>query len=149
MKTQVPKDYAYRLKNLRKKNNLTQTELAERLGVSFASINRWENEQAKPNGLAWRKIERAEVLGLTAFDEGPIHTVQEDKQGYEVVSPQVHDLDFTTPPEIILTVAEGYRLAFGHQFNPAFATETSIIDPLPHQRVAVYEHMLPQPRLRL
>jgi superfamily II DNA or RNA helicase/DNA-binding XRE family transcriptional regulator len=148
LKTQVPKDYAYRIKNLRKKNDLTQTGLAERLGVSFASINRWENEQAKPNGLAWRKIERAEVLGLQAFDEGPVHAVREDKQGYAVVSAKVPDLDFTTPPEIILTVAEGYRLAFGHQYNPAFATETSIIDPLPHQRIAVYEHMLPQPRLR-
>ena len=53
-----------------------------------------------------------------------------------------------TPYEIVRTVAEGYRLAYAHQFNPRFATESSLIDPLPHQRVAVYEHMLPQPRLR-
>ncbi len=45
-------------------------------------------------------------------------------------------------------VAEGERLAYGHLFNPAFATETSLIDPLPHQRIAVYDAMLPQPRLR-
>ena len=32
--------------------------------------------------------------------------------------------------------------------NPFFATETSRIDPLPHQHLAVYEHMLNQPRLR-
>ena len=33
-------------------------------------------------------------------------------------------------------------------FNPAFATEVSQIDPLPHQRIAVYEHMLKQFPLR-
>ncbi|MGI8927599.1 MAG: helicase-related protein [Tepidiformaceae bacterium] len=32
--------------------------------------------------------------------------------------------------------------------NAAFATELSRIDPLPHQRLAVYEQMLPQARLR-
>jgi superfamily II DNA or RNA helicase len=45
-------------------------------------------------------------------------------------------------------VAEGERLAFGHLFNPAFAVETSLIDPLPHQRIAVYQQLLPQSRLR-
>ena len=43
---------------------------------------------------------------------------------------------------------EAERLAHGYLFNPAFATETSLIDPLPHQRIAVYEHMLAQSRLR-
>ncbi len=148
MKLQVPKDYASRIKILRKKNNLTQTELANQLGVSFASINRWENEQAKPNMLAWRKIERAEVFGLVGFDDTPAHLIGDEKPVYEVAAPNTPDLDFSTPSDVILSVTEGYRLAFGHQVNPAFATETSVIDPLPHQRIAVYEHMLTQPRLR-
>ncbi len=45
-------------------------------------------------------------------------------------------------------VAEAERLRYGHLFNPAFATEIARIDPLPHQRLAVYERMLDQPRLR-
>jgi superfamily II DNA or RNA helicase len=45
-------------------------------------------------------------------------------------------------------VVEGERLAYGHLYNPTFASETSRIDPLPHQRIAVYEYMLKQPRLR-
>jgi superfamily II DNA or RNA helicase len=45
-------------------------------------------------------------------------------------------------------VAEGERLTYGHLFNPAFAAEISLIDPLPHQRIAVYQKMLEQPRLR-
>ncbi len=118
------------------------------VGVSFASINRWENGQARPNLLAWQKIERAEALGIHTLEEKPFHAIREEKPAYYVSPLPVPDLDFSTSPEIILAVAEGYRLAFGHQSNPAFATETSLIDPLPHQRIAVYEHMLSQPRLR-
>ena len=57
-------------------------------------------------------------------------------------------LDFTAPPEIVRIVVEGERLSLGHLANPAFATELARIDPLPHQRLAVYRHLLPQPRLR-
>jgi superfamily II DNA or RNA helicase len=57
-------------------------------------------------------------------------------------------IDFTTDPEVVRVVVEGQRLAYGHLFNPTFATEISMIDPLPHQRLAVYDHMLTQPRLR-
>lgn len=56
--------------------------------------------------------------------------------------------DFSSDPEVVRVVAEGERLAFGHLFNPAFAVETALIDPLPHQRIAVYQHLLPQTRLR-
>ena len=57
-------------------------------------------------------------------------------------------LDFAGNPDAVSAVAEAYRLTFGHQFNPTFASEISRIHPLPHQRVAVYEHMLPQEPLR-
>ena len=57
-------------------------------------------------------------------------------------------LNFDGNGEAALLVAAAWRLRFGHQFNPVFASETSRIDPLPHQRVAVYERMLPQDPLR-
>ncbi|MBE3561835.1 MAG: DUF3883 domain-containing protein [Ktedonobacteraceae bacterium] len=56
--------------------------------------------------------------------------------------------DFLAHPDIVSTVVEGERLAYGHLFNPTFAAEISLIDPLPHQRIAVYDHMLRQTRLR-
>ncbi|MBX3279696.1 MAG: DUF1822 family protein, partial [Acidobacteria bacterium] len=56
--------------------------------------------------------------------------------------------DFSTPCEVVRIVAEVERLRYGYLFNPTFATEISLVDPLPHQRLAVYEHMLNQPRLR-
>ena len=57
-------------------------------------------------------------------------------------------LDFAGNPDAISVVAEAVRLSHGYQFNPAFATEISRIDPLPHQRIAVYERMIPQQPLR-
>ena len=43
-------------------------------------------------------------------------------------------------------VAGGEWLAFAHQFNPAFATEIWRIEPLPHQRIALYDMILTQDR---
>src|SRR5437879_7183177 len=57
-------------------------------------------------------------------------------------------IDFTADPDVVQVVVEGERLTYGHLFNPAFATEISLIEPLPHQRLAVYDHMLHQSRLR-
>jgi hypothetical protein len=57
-------------------------------------------------------------------------------------------IDFGGDPELVRLIVEAERLTYGHLFSPSFATEISLIDPLPHQRIAVYEHMLTQPRLR-
>lgn len=37
---------------------LSQKEFAERVGVSFATVNRWENGKSNPNYQAVRKIEQ-------------------------------------------------------------------------------------------
>lgn len=44
------------IKKIPKQLNLSQEEFAIRLGVSFTSINRWENDQNKPSKLARRQI---------------------------------------------------------------------------------------------
>jgi hypothetical protein len=65
-----------------------------------------------------------------------------------VNQPSPSTIDFSTSPEVVRVVAEGERLGFGHLFNPAFSVETALIDPLPHQRIAVYQYLLTQTRLR-
>jgi len=42
---------------LRELTGLTQEKFAARLGVTFPTINRWENDRAKPSPLALEKIE--------------------------------------------------------------------------------------------
>lgn len=50
-------DYASAIINLRIKLNLSQSALAELLGVSFTSVNRWENDKYEPTKLVKNKIE--------------------------------------------------------------------------------------------
>lgn len=49
-------DYAKVIKKLRNKMLLSQVEFAELLGVSFASVNRWENGQHEPTIKIKRKL---------------------------------------------------------------------------------------------
>ncbi|MEE1223682.1 MAG: DUF3990 domain-containing protein [Clostridia bacterium] len=44
------------IKKIRNHINLSQTEFADWLGVSFATVNRWENGHAIPNKLAQTKL---------------------------------------------------------------------------------------------
>ncbi len=47
----------------RKKNGLTQIELASKLGVSIATLRRWEAGETSPNGT--RIIEMAGIFGIS------------------------------------------------------------------------------------
>ncbi len=150
IKGDMQPDYPTRIKKLRARLGLTQMRLAELMGVSFASVNRWENGQSRPSALAWQQIARAEELGMDALGKGHVEpaSLRESAATYGAGRESPPKMDFSSDPESVRAVAEGERLAYGHLFNPTFATEVSLIDPLPHQQVAVYDRMLPQPRLR-
>lgn len=45
------------IRELRGRLELTQEKLAAKLGVTYPTINRWENGRAKPSPLALRIIE--------------------------------------------------------------------------------------------
>ena len=44
------------IKQIRSHLNMSQTELAEHLNVTFATVNRWENGRAIPNKLAQTRL---------------------------------------------------------------------------------------------
>jgi SNF2 family DNA or RNA helicase len=140
-----PREYPAKIKAIRAKLGLTQVQLAQRLGVSFATVNRWENEQSKPSKLSWAQIERLQDNdGIGPASAAS--TVRESPAAYGTSTPP--PLDFTGRADVVTALVEGERLSYGHLYNPSFATEISRIDPLPHQRIAVYDYMLRQPRLR-
>lgn len=129
--------YADRIRALRQKIGATQSQFADRIGVSHVTANRWENGKNAPNELAWEKIRKIEehVFGDTQdhgaeLDEGTVN------------------LDFEGDSQGVQSLVEAKRLRNAHRHSPTFASEVSRIDPLPHQRIAVYERMLEQPRLR-
>ena len=45
-----------RIRQLRQELGLTQEKFAAKLGVTFPTVNRWENKRAKPSPLAMEKI---------------------------------------------------------------------------------------------
>ena len=52
------------VKDLRTKLGLTQEQFAAKVGVTFSTVNRWENGRGKPSPLAMRQIEElCERLG--------------------------------------------------------------------------------------
>lgn len=48
--------FSQKVKYVRKKLGYTQAEFAKALGVSFATVNRWENGQVFPSALALRSF---------------------------------------------------------------------------------------------
>jgi len=141
---------ASRVQSIRQSLGLTQTELAERLGVTVATVSRWESGQSRPNPLA--------VKALTSLEEATYHQAHpastrrvypaaEARGPYGLASPPP-PMDFLAESETVRLFVEGQRLRHGHLFSPTFGVETAQIEPVPHQIIAVYQHMLPQPRLR-
>ena len=55
MNTQA--DMPWLIRELRQRTGLTQEKFAAKLGVTFPTINRWENGRAKPSPLAMQRIE--------------------------------------------------------------------------------------------
>ena len=50
--------FATKVKQLRIQFGLTQKELSSALGVSFATVNRWENAKTNPSKLAQNQFEQ-------------------------------------------------------------------------------------------
>ena len=110
------------------------------IGVSSITVHRWESGQSRPRRLALARLR--ELAGELAEQDTPAELPATP------AAAATPPLDFAGNPEGVSAVAEALRLAYGHQFNPAFGSETARIDPLPHQRIAVYERMLGQDPLR-
>ena len=56
-------DIAVELKRIRQRHGWSQEDLARELGVSFATVNRWENGKTKPSRLAQDKIKQVANMG--------------------------------------------------------------------------------------
>ena len=68
-------------------------------------------------------------------------------ESLEIVSEE-GTFNFQGDPEKFTLFAEAERINSAYQFDPLFAVNCSIIDPLPHQVEAVYKYLLPQPQIR-
>lgn len=47
-----------KIREIRLEMGLTQEQFAAKLGVSFPTVNRWENQKAKPSPLAIQNLQK-------------------------------------------------------------------------------------------
>jgi DNA-binding transcriptional regulator YiaG len=52
-----PENFPEQVKAVRRQLKLSQEELAHALGVSFATVNRWENGKTSPSKLALKQFD--------------------------------------------------------------------------------------------
>jgi DNA-binding transcriptional regulator YiaG len=50
-------DYPALVKEVRRQLAISQEDLARELGVSYATVNRWENDHARPSKLARAQLD--------------------------------------------------------------------------------------------
>ena len=87
-----------------------------------------------------RRVERYDSFVRLFFrseETSSTYSIAELQSRFEIVSGA-----FRADPDLVRLIAEAHRLRHAYLFNPIFATETSLIDPLPHQFIAVYDHLL-------
>ncbi|MBQ2999284.1 MAG: helix-turn-helix transcriptional regulator [Clostridia bacterium] len=69
------------IRNFRKKNNLTQEELADRLGVTYQSVSRWENGATYPDLELLPAI--SELLSVTVDELLGMPQIEKEKRAIE------------------------------------------------------------------
>ena len=84
--------------------------------------------------------------------------INSNHHGSRILTPQQIDalevltsdgeFNFRGDPEKFVLFAEAERIKSAYQFDPLFAINCSVVDPLPHQVEAVYKYLLPQPKIR-
>ncbi len=93
----------------------------------------------------------SEALELTYKDPGGRVANQllyrHDEPRIEVVQ-RGRPWSFDGDGALFRLVSEAYRIRLAHLSDPVLAVHTSLIEPLPHQIVAVYDAMLPRQPLR-
>ncbi len=96
-------------------------DLGKMLSVSFTGVN--------------SNISSNKVITRDEFEKLEILTSQ-------------GSFNFTGNPQKFALFAEAERINSAYQFDPLFAVNCSIVDPLPHQVEAVYKYLLPLPKIR-
>lgn len=72
---------------------------------------------------------------------------QSDLEQLELLTTE-GSFNFQGDPVKFALFAEAERISSAYQFDPLFAVNCSIVDPLPHQVEAVYKFLLPLPKIR-
>lgn len=88
-----------------------------------------------------------EYTGINSKQNGDLIINKKELNKLEFIT-QKGSFDFSGDPVKFALYTEAERIKSAFQFDPLFAVNCSIVDPLPHQVEAVYNYLLPLPRMR-
>ena len=93
------------------------------------------------------KMYSIKYTGVTTNKTSTKVITKEQFDSLEVLTSE-GEFNFKGDPEKFVMYAEAERIHSAYQFDPLFAINCSVVDPLPHQVEAVYKFLLPQPKIR-
>src|SRR3990170_128496 len=96
------------IKSIRSQLRMSQQAFAAAIGVSFATVNRWENGKAKPQK---DRLSRLKVL---------LHEASAEVSESAPPPSLPVRLDFEGDATAVKLVVDAHRLQNGHLFNKAF-----------------------------
>ncbi|UZJ38781.1 helicase-related protein [Prosthecochloris sp. SCSIO W1103] len=88
-----------------------------------------------------------DFVGVNTSKSGNRMLSDEEFSALETVSRE-GTFNFTGDAKRFKLFTEAERISSAYQFDPLFAVNCSIVDPLPHQVEAVYKFLLPLPKIR-
>ncbi|MBC7475447.1 MAG: DUF3883 domain-containing protein [Candidatus Sericytochromatia bacterium] len=89
-------------------------------------------------------------VAYTGVNSNKANTKIIDNNAFEALEiiTQEGSFNFKGDPAKFTLYAEAERIHSAYQFDPLFAVNCSIVDPLPHQVEALYKYLLPLPKIR-
>src|ERR1039458_9611998 len=112
------------IKTVRTQLRMSQQAFAAALGVSFATVNRWENGKAKPQK---DRIDRIKAL---------LHGESAEVDAQLSLPAMPVRLDFEGDADAVKLVVDAHRLQNGHLLNKAFGLELSRVATVPGAELA-------------
>jgi SNF2 family DNA or RNA helicase len=106
------------------------------------------NEAVTVNQIQWLgDMVSLKYTGINSNRASSKVITKEQYESLEVLAEEGR-FNFKGDPVRFSLFAEAERINSAYQFDPLFAVNCSIVDPLPHQVEAVYKFLLPLPKIR-
>lgn len=99
-------------------------------------------------GVVWHGDAVIELTFKDALGRPGNTLLYREDEGRISVSERTRPWSFDAPGDRFRLVSEAHRIRLAALFDPLLAVHTSLVQPLPHQILAVYDQMLPRQPLR-
>ena len=104
-------NHATRIAELRKKANLTQSELGEKLNVTPQAVSKWENGLSEPDVETFKKMSRLFDVSIDYIVTGKKETVAPVKKNVEIKKTEGEssaESEKQVQPVVVTKIISGY-----------------------------------------